>query len=89
MWYNRFGYLSELEKFGVEYDLGNGFATVKKSKIHSANAKVPDLRGGAALIMAAISANGESLIDGAELIKRGYGNILEKLRLIGVNIEEI
>lgn len=88
VWINRFGYLAELKKFGVEYDLGDGFAIIKKSKIHSANATVPDLRGGAALIMAAVFSDGESVIGNAELIKRGYGNIVGKLRSIGVEIEE-
>ncbi|MFZ2199166.1 MAG: UDP-N-acetylglucosamine 1-carboxyvinyltransferase [Microgenomates group bacterium] len=48
---------------------------------------VPDLRGGATLVMAAILAKGESVIDNIELIDRGYENFDERLRNLSANIE--
>lgn len=89
VWYNRFGYLAELAKFGVCYELGSGFAKIKKSSFNSAQAAAPDLRGGAALLITALAAQGESIIDCAELIKRGYSDIVNKLLSVGADIKEL
>lgn len=88
VWKNRFGYLRELRNFGIDYECKDGFAEIKKSVIRPAKAVAPDLRGGAALILAALYANGESIIENTELIKRGYGNIVNKLRSVGADIKE-
>jgi UDP-N-acetylglucosamine 1-carboxyvinyltransferase len=50
---------------------------------------VPDLRGGATLVMAAIMASGESVIDNIELIDRGYERFDDRLRNLSANIERI
>lgn len=50
---------------------------------------VPDLRGGATLVMAAIMARGESLIHNVELIDRGYECFDERLRMLSAKIERI
>lgn len=47
----------------------------------------PDIRAGMALVLAALSAKGESVINQAELIERGYENVLGKLKKLGVDIE--
>lgn len=88
VWKSRFGYLSELEKFGIKHRRCASSATIYKSEIKAACAKVPDLRGGAALLMCALSAKGESVIESAEIIKRGYSDIVNKLRQIGADIFE-
>lgn len=88
VWKNRFGYLDELGKFGVLFEYKAGFSKIKKSVIRPAKAVAPDLRGGAALILAALYADGESVIENTELIKRGYGDIVNKLRTVGADIEE-
>lgn len=88
VWRNRFGYLSELAKFGVEFESHDGYAIIRKSKIHPAKTTATDLRGGAALLIAALYADGESIICDADIIKRGYADIVPKLRGIGANIEE-
>lgn len=59
------------------------------SILHGVNMTVPDLRGGATLVMAAIMASGESVIDNIELIDRGYENFDERLRNLSANIERI
>jgi len=51
------------------------------------NLTVPDLRGGATLVMAAILAKGESVIDNVELIDRGYERFDERLQNLSANIE--
>ena len=50
---------------------------------------VPDLRGGATLVMAAIMASGTSTIENVELIDRGYERFDERLRSLSANIERI
>ncbi len=49
----------------------------------------PDLRAGAALVLAALAAKGQSDIDGIEYIERGYENFDTKLRALGANIEKL
>ncbi len=88
VWRNRFGYLDELRKFGVQYERYDGYAKIYKSDLHPSIAVAPDLRGGAALLMCALFAEGESVIENSELIKRGYGDILNKLSLVGADIKE-
>ena len=88
VWKGRFGYLSELEKFGLNYKICDGSAIIFPSRLHSAIANAPDLRGGAAILMCALISKGESIVNSAELIKRGYSDIVNKLRLLGADIKE-
>ncbi len=88
VWNARFGYLSELRKFGVVYERCDGGALIRPSKLRCAEARVPDLRGGAALLTCALATDGESVIHSAETIKRGYSDILYKLRQLGAEVNE-
>ena len=47
-----------------------------------------DLRGGAALVLAALCADGTSVINNADAVLRGYGKITQKLRSLGADITE-
>ncbi len=49
----------------------------------------PDIRAGMALIIAALCAKGESVIDNAQMIDRGYERIDERLRALGARIERV
>ena len=89
VWHSRFGYLAELSKHGLKYERTDNTALIKPSHLHPANTVAPDLRGGAALLIAALVAKGESRIDSAEIIKRGYENVINKLRQVGADIYEI
>lgn len=89
VWYNRFEYLNELSKFGIESELRTGCAKILKSNIRPSSAIAPDLRGGAALLLAALYANGESVIENSGLIKRGYADIVDKLSHLGASLYEI
>ena len=87
VWRDRLGYLDELGKFGIaSRRLGDG-AEVFASEIHSATASSPDLRGGMALVLAALSSDGVSVIDSAETVLRGYEKPVEKLRVLGAEIK--
>jgi UDP-N-acetylglucosamine 1-carboxyvinyltransferase len=48
----------------------------------------PDIRTGISLLLAALSAEGRSIINKFSVIKRGYGNIVERLKILGADIEE-
>ena len=89
VWHSRFGYLAELSKHGLKYERTDNTALIKPSHLRPANTVAPDLRGGAALLIAALVAKGESRIDSAEIIKRGYENVINKLRQVGADIYEI
>ena len=89
VWQGRFGYLSRLSDFGLEYELSGDTATIFPSKLKSGVSIAPDLRGGAALLISALYTPGKSEIKNAEFIFRGYENIIEKLDSIGAKIERI
>ena len=57
--------------------------------LHGKNMVVPDLRGGATLVMAAIMASGQSVIDRVELIDRGYERFDDRLQNLSANVERI
>ena len=83
----RFGYLSELSRHGVmSEDLGSR-TRILKSGLKAAKSTAPDLRGGMALLLSAICADGVSEIDSAELILRGYDSLISKLRALSVAAE--
>ena len=58
------------------------------SELQATELASPDIRAGMALIIAALCAKGESRIRRAEIIYRGYGNLVEKLRSIGAVVDE-
>ena len=87
VWQSRFGYLSELKKFGVSSKNEVGCAEIFPSKLHSARAKAPDLRGGMACVVAALVAKGESVIESAQTVERGYEALAEKLSSIGADVK--
>ncbi len=59
------------------------------SRLVGRNLETPDIRAGMALILAAIIASGESTINRAELIDRGYEDVVGKLSSLGVNVQKI
>ena len=88
VWHSRFGYLAELAKFGVRYSLFGNRAEIAPSHLRAATATACDLRAGAALLIAALAAEGESIIKNAEIIDRGYEDIVQKLGTLGARIEK-
>lgn len=85
---SRFAYLSPLRKMGLNCIIEDDKVTVSgNTKFTNLEVFATDLRGGAALILAALSAKGVSKIYNAEYINRGYSNVVEKLRGIGAEIE--
>ena len=89
IWENRFRYTDELRKMGADI-LVEGKAATFLGNSHMSGARVTavDLRGGAAVLIAALAAEGVSEITGIDVIKRGYYNIVGKLKAIGADIRE-
>ena len=87
VWQNRFSYLDALSPFGVNFCKSRSKAIILPSKLHYAESYSPDLRGGAAAVMCALSAVGESRIKNADMIFRGYASFSEKLRSLGARVE--
>ncbi len=87
---NRYRYISELRKMSTKI-IQDGRVTVitGKRKIQSANLMCTDLRGGAALVVAALSAKGVSKISNIEYISRGYEKFDYKLMNLGAKIKAI
>jgi UDP-N-acetylglucosamine 1-carboxyvinyltransferase len=88
---NRFTYTKDLNKMRAKIRTWNPqkISIEGPTPLHRARLRGPDLRAGLAFILAAIIANGDSTIENAYYIDRGYENIEKKLSSIGVNIKRI
>ena len=89
---NRFQNLLEMEKMGAQFKIykNNQKATIKgKTPLTGANVNATDLRGGAALLVAGLIAEGTTTIENISYILRGYDRITEKLTEVGAKIEII
>lgn len=87
---HRYCYEKMLKKFGAKTNVSNGKITIDGvEKLNAAEVEVGDLRGGAALCIAALTASGRSIINGAGIISRGYEKLCEKINSLGGHIKEI
>ncbi len=89
VWEGRYGYLAELAKMGLSYSLNGGCAEIYPSRFTPSAVRALDLRGGAACMLAALTARGESRIESGELLFRGYERICEKLFSLGAKIRYV
>ncbi|MEK7119247.1 MAG: hypothetical protein AAB889_01870, partial [Patescibacteria group bacterium] len=64
-----------------------GIRIIGPTPLHDAVVEIDDLRAGATVLLAALTAGGTSYIHGVEQIDRGYENIEERLRKLGARIE--
>lgn len=85
---NRFNYTGEMNRMGAKIRVQSGIAVVEgQHRLQGADVEARDLRGGAALAVAAAGAEGESRIFGVHHLERGYERLVDKLRAIGVATE--
>ena len=81
----RFQVVPELQKMGANIQAGGSFALIEGVKAyHGAELEAKELRGGAALVMAALAAEGMSLVSGMEFVHRGYEDLCGDLKKLGV-----
>ena len=87
---NRFKYLSELARMGANVKVEGNAATIEGvDKFSGARVSAPDLRAGAALVIAGMAADGITIVDDIVYIQRGYERFEEKLRSLGAVIERV
>lgn len=87
---NRFKYVDELIRMGANIKVEGTTAIIEGIKRYSgANLSAPDLRAGAALVLAGLSAEGFTTVDDIHYIARGYEDFHLKLQSLGAQIELI
>ena len=86
---NRYGHAAELRRMGADIVVHGRTAVVRGGRLRGARVAAGDLRGGAALVIAAIAAEGESRVEGLEHIDRGYEHLEVKLASLGAKIARI
>lgn len=87
---NRFKYVAELVRMGALVKVeGNTAIITGVDKLTGAQVSAPDLRAGAALVIAGLAAEGITIVDDIVYIQRGYENFDAKLRGLGAEIEKV
>ncbi len=87
---NRFKYVDELIRMGADIKVeGNTAVIYGTEKLTGARVSAPDLRAGAALVIAGLAAEGITIVDDIVYIQRGYENFEQKLRGLGAEIERV
>ncbi|MGN0660766.1 MAG: UDP-N-acetylglucosamine 1-carboxyvinyltransferase [Oscillospiraceae bacterium] len=87
IWENRFRYVGELLRMNADISVDGKVAIVQGTgMLKGAPVRATDLRAGAALVIAALAAEGTSEIEDVFYIERGYENIVEKLTKLGADI---
>ena len=90
VWENRFRYVDELRRMGANISVDGKVAVIEGiESFHAAPVKATDLRAGAAMIIAALTADGVSEIEDIYHIERGYENIVQKFNLLGADIRKV
>ncbi len=85
---NRFKYVCELRRMGAQIRTENRIAIIEGVKrLSGANVTSPDLRGGSALVVAALCADSVTVVDDIHHIDRGYENFEKQLENLGVKIK--
>lgn len=85
---NRFRYVDELARMGAHIGVDGRTAIIRGvNELTGARVVAPDLRAGAALIIAGLMARGETTLDGMEHVYRGYDDIQGKLAACGAEVE--
>lgn len=87
---NRFKYVDELARMGANIKVEGNTAIIEGvNKYTGASITAPDLRAGAALVLAGLAADGITLIDDIVYIERGYEDFPQKLETLGAQIQKV
>ena len=87
---NRFKYVDELTRMGADIKVESNIAIINGVKRYTgARVNAPDLRAGAALVIAGLAAEGITVVDDIYYIQRGYEALEEKLTKIGAKIARV
>ncbi|MCI8869159.1 MAG: UDP-N-acetylglucosamine 1-carboxyvinyltransferase [Lawsonibacter sp.] len=88
MFLNRYRHVGELARMGADIQVDGRVAVVTGRPLHAAQVRGTDLRGSAALVVAALGAQGKSQVSGVRHILRGYQSLDGDLRALGAQIEK-
>ena len=84
----RFRYVEELQRLGADVSTSGHHAVVRGvPRLSGAPVRAHDIRAGAAMVVAGLAAEGETLISGVQHIDRGYDDLVGRLRCVGASIE--
>jgi len=88
---NRFRIVEELEKMGARFSErnANGLVVHGVEALQGARVEARELRGGAALVVAGLMAEGETFVDGCQYIYRGYESICRDFRELGARVASV
>ena len=87
---NRFKYVDELTRMGANIKVEGNTAIIDGGERYTgASVSAPDLRAGAALVIAALAAEGFSTVEEVQYIERGYEDFPQKLQALGAQIEKV
>ena len=86
MFDSRYRHVDELARMGADIQLAGRVAVVTGRRLHGAAVRSTDLRGGAALVVAALGAEGVSRVSGLSHIRRGYQGLDDSLSALGADI---
>jgi UDP-N-acetylglucosamine 1-carboxyvinyltransferase len=90
VWDNRFRYVAELRRMGVQATVDGKMAVFEGvEQLHGCPVRACDLRAGAAMVIAGLAADGVTTVEDIRYIERGYENIIEKLHGLGAEIRRI
>nr|WP_325184633.1 UDP-N-acetylglucosamine 1-carboxyvinyltransferase [uncultured Oscillibacter sp.] len=90
VWSSRYRYVDELRRMGARIQVDDKTAVVEGvDHLTGAPIQASDLRAGAAMVIAALAARGESEISQVQYIERGYENLVEKLQAVGADIRSV
>ncbi|MGZ4791646.1 MAG: UDP-N-acetylglucosamine 1-carboxyvinyltransferase, partial [Ilumatobacteraceae bacterium] len=86
----RFRYVEELQRLGADIRTDGHHAVVRGvPRLSGAPVRAPDIRAGAALVVAGLAAEGETVVSGVHHVDRGYDDLGGRLVGIGADIERI
>jgi UDP-N-acetylglucosamine 1-carboxyvinyltransferase len=86
----RFRYIDELVRMGADIRTEGHHAVVRGvPQLSGAPVKAPDIRAGAALVVAALAAEGETLVRDVHHIDRGYEDFVGKLQALGADVQRV
>jgi UDP-N-acetylglucosamine 1-carboxyvinyltransferase len=86
----RFRYVDELQRLGANIRTDGHHAVVRgEAKLSGAPVRAPDIRAGAALVVAGLVAEGETIISDVHHIDRGYDDLVGRLCALGANITRL
>ena len=90
VWDNRFQYVGQLLRMGANIQVDGKIAVIEGvDHLTGVKVKATDLRAGAAMIIAGLVAQGQTVVEKTQYVDRGYENIVEKLSALGADIRRV